>query len=210
MISDTSPTLYRIAAVAGIGSGIVLLVNAAKRSELIPLTAGTQLVAPLAQIFALALVVGLYFAFGRRTGIFGLVAFLVNAGALAALVGVEFVINLVFATIPVEMIAELRAGPLGLALTVVSVLFLIGTLAFTSSLAITRQVPIAPLALYAIGAIPVALRSFVPELVLNVGLAVMAGGILWLSVWLLIRVRAAAPAQDYASSAGLSSRRSQA
>jgi hypothetical protein len=61
-------TLYRIAAVAGCGSAAVLLINAAKRAEVIPTSAFTQLVAPLAQILALALVTGLYFAFGRRTG----------------------------------------------------------------------------------------------------------------------------------------------
>jgi len=72
-------TFYRIATVAGTGSAAVLLVNAAKRAEVIPTSAFTQLVAPLAQILALALVTALYFAFGRRTGTFGLVAYLLNA-----------------------------------------------------------------------------------------------------------------------------------
>ena len=93
-------TLYRIGAVAGCGSAVILLINAAKRAEVIPTSAFTQLVAPLAQILALALVTALYLAFGRRAGTFGLVAFLLNAFSLAALVGVEFVINLVFADLP--------------------------------------------------------------------------------------------------------------
>ena len=53
-------TLYRIAAVAGCGSAAIVLVNAAKRAEVIPTSAFTQLVAPLAQILALALVTALY------------------------------------------------------------------------------------------------------------------------------------------------------
>src|SRR5687767_13855885 len=94
-------TLYRIAAAAGCGSAAVLLINAAKRAEVIPTSAFTQLIAPVAQILALALVTALYFAFDRRrTGIFGLVAYLLNAFALSALVGVEFVINLVFRDLP--------------------------------------------------------------------------------------------------------------
>ena len=93
-------TLYRAAAVAGVGSAVVLFVNAAKRAEVISTTAFTQLVAPLAQILALVLVIGLYMAFGRRGGTIGLAAFLLNAFALVALVGVEFVINLVFAELP--------------------------------------------------------------------------------------------------------------
>ena len=100
-MSHPAPTtLYRIAAAAGCGSAVVLLINAAKRAEVIPTTTFTQLVAPLAQIMALAFVTGLYFAFGRRTGTFGLVAYLLNALALSALVGVEFVINLVFRDLP--------------------------------------------------------------------------------------------------------------
>ena len=102
-------TFQRIGAVAGCGTAVILLINAAKRADIIPTSALTQLVAPLAQILALALITALYFAFGRRAGTFGLVAYLLNAFALAALVGVEFVINLVFAELPDHTIETL--GP---------------------------------------------------------------------------------------------------
>ena len=177
-------TLYRIAAAAGLGSALVLLVNAAKRAEVIPTSAFTQLVAPLAQILALAFVTALYVAVGRRTGTFGLVAYLLNAFALAALVGVEFVINLVFRELPADTIAALRAGSLGIALTAASVLFLLGTLAFVATMLRTREVPVAPLVLYAVGAIPISLRAFVPEAVLDLGLVVLAVGTAWLAIWL--------------------------
>ena len=180
-------TLYRIAAAAGCGSAVVLLINAAKRAEVIPTSAFTQLIAPVAQILALAFVTALYFAFGRRTGIFGLVAFLLNAFALSALVGVEFVINLVFRDFPAETVAALRDGSLGIALTAASILFLLGTLAFVTTMLRTREVPTAPLVLYAVGAVPVALRAFVPEAVLDLGLAVLAVGIAWLAIWLFNR-----------------------
>jgi hypothetical protein len=180
-------TLYRIAAFAGCGSAAILLVNAAKRSEVIPTTAFTQLVAPLAQILALALVTALYFAFGRRAGTFGLVAFLLNGFALASLVGVEFVINLVFRALPSGTVQALRAGPLGIALTAASVLFLLGTLGFVVAMFRGREVPPVALVLYAVGAIPVSLRAFVPEAVLDLGLVVLAVGIAWLAIWLLGR-----------------------
>lgn len=185
MSAPSTATLYRIAAYAGIGSGLVLLINAAKRSGLIPVTAATQLIAPLAQVLALALIAGLYFAYTRRTGTFGLTAYLLNAGALAALVGVEFVINLVFAELPANTIAELRAGPLGIALTVASISFLLGTLAFAVALLMARKAPAAAVTLYALGAVPVALRAAVPEWALNAGLVAMAVGIGWLSVRML-------------------------
>lgn len=177
-------TLYRVAAAAGCGSAVVLLVNAAKRAELIPISAFTQLIAPLAQILALALVAGLYLAVGRRTGTFGLVAFLVNALALSALVGVEFVINLVFIELPVETIEALRDGSLGIALTAASILFLLGTLAFVTAMLRTRALPTAPLVLYAVGVVPIALRAFVPEAILDLGLVTLAVGVAWLGIWL--------------------------
>jgi hypothetical protein len=93
-----------------------VLINAAKRAEVIPTSAFTQLIA-LAEILALALVTALYLAFGRRTGTFGLVAFLLNAFALSALIGVEFVINLVFSDLPDNTVEVLLNGSLGIALT---------------------------------------------------------------------------------------------
>jgi hypothetical protein len=180
-------TLYRIAAAAGCGSAVVLLINAAKRAEVIPTSAFTQLVAPLAQILALALVTALYLAFGRRAGTFGLVAFLLNAFALSALVGVEFVINLVFNDLPDHTIGALRDGTLGIALTAASILFLLGTLAFVAAMLRSREVPTTPLVLYAVGAVPVSLRAFVPEAVLDFGLVTLAVGIGWLAIWLFAR-----------------------
>jgi len=180
-------TLYRIAAVAGLGSALVLLVNAAKRAEVIPTSALTQLVAPLAQILALAFVTGLYFAFGRRTGSFGLVAYLLNGFALAALVGVEFVINLVFSELPDSTIDALLAGSLGIALTAVSILFLLGTLAFVAAMLRTHELPTTPLVLYAAGAVPISLRAFVPEAILDLGILTLAAGIAWLGIWLFTR-----------------------
>jgi hypothetical protein len=179
--------LYRIGASAGCGSALILLINAAKRAQVIPTSAFTQLVAPLAQILALALVTALYVAFGRRAGTFGLVAYLLNAFSLAALVGVEFVINLVFAGLPGQTIVALRAGPLGIALTVASITFLLGSLGYVVTMLRSREVPTVPLVLYVLGAVPVSLRAFVPEVVLDLGLVILAAGIAWLSIWLLNR-----------------------
>jgi hypothetical protein len=181
----TPTTFYRIAGTAGFGSALVLFVNAAKRADVIPTSTFTQLVAPLAQILALAFISALYVRFGRRAGTFGLVAYLVNAVALASLIGVEFVINLVFNDLPKSTVDDLRAGALGIALTAASVLFLIGTLTFVAAMIQSREIPTAPLAMYAIGAVPVSLRAFVPEVALDLGLVTLAGGIGWLAIWLL-------------------------
>jgi hypothetical protein len=187
MSNPVPATLCRIGASAGCGSAVVLLINAAKRAELIPTSTFTQLVAPLAQILALAFITALYLAVGRRTGTFGLIAFLVNAFALSALIGVEFVINLVFADLPLSTVDTLRSGSLGIALTAVSSLFLLGTLSFVAAMVCSRAVPVAPLVLYAIGAVPIALRALVPEAVLDLGLLTLAVGLGWLAIWLFNR-----------------------
>ena len=99
----------------------------------------------------------------------------------------EFVINLVFRELPADTVAALRAGSLGIALTAASILFLLGTLTFVTAMLRTREVPMVPLVLYAVGAIPVSLRASVPEAVLDLGLAVLAIGIAWLAIWLFAR-----------------------
>ena len=96
-------------------------------------------------------------------------------------------INLVFRDLPAGTVAALRDGSLGIALTAASILFLLGTLAFVTAMLRTREVPTAPLVLYAVGAVPVSLRAFVPEAVLDTGLAVLAVGIAWLAIWLFAR-----------------------
>ena len=101
----------------------------------------------------------------------------------------EFVINLVFRELPADTIAALRAGSLGIALTAASILFLLGTLAFVATMLRTREVPAVPLVLYAVGAIPISLRAFVPEAVLDLGLVVLAAGTAWLAIWLFGRSR---------------------
>lgn len=182
-----SITLYRLASIAGVGSALILLVNAAKRSSLIPTSDLTQILAPFAEILALGLVIGLFLAVGRRAGIFGIIGFVMNFIALASLEGVEVVINLVFAELPLATITDLRAGPLGLVLVVSSILFLLGSLGFVISLAVGKDVPRIPLALYFIGVVPISLRAFVPEWALDLGLVTLAAAIVWLAGWLWVR-----------------------
>src|SRR5687768_6421225 len=80
-----SPPLHRLAGIAGLLSAVVLTINAAKRAHLIPTSALTQLLAPLAEVFALALITALYLICESRMGRFGRIAFVVNYLALGAL-----------------------------------------------------------------------------------------------------------------------------
>ena len=85
MLESVTRRELRLAAIAGWLSAAVILVNTAKRAELLPTTEVTQLVAPLGQIFGIGLILGLYAAARRTGGRLLLVGLIVNLVALAAL-----------------------------------------------------------------------------------------------------------------------------
>lgn len=177
--------LLRIFAFAGLLSAAILLVNAAKRAGIIPASSFTQLAAPLAQVAAIGLVIGIYVVISRTSGALATSGAVLSVTSLAGLVGVEFVLNLVFPYVDESVIAVLRAGPLGIALTVVSVLFLLGTVVFMLALWRTSSVPKGAVILYAASSIPVALRTVFPETVLQLGLVGLAVAATWLAFWML-------------------------
>ena len=181
-------TLYRIGAVAGCGTAVILLINAAKRAEVIPTSAFTQLVAPLAQILALALdhrpLLRLRTP-GRHLRPRRLPAERVRPrGTGRRRVRDQPRLR---RDLPDDTVETLRAGSLGIALTVASITFLLGTLAFVTAMLRTRQVPAAPLVLYAVGAVPGLATRLRPGRGAEPRSPVLAIGAGWLSIWLFNR-----------------------
>jgi hypothetical protein len=180
--------LIKLFAFAGFVSAAILLINAAKRAGIIPTSPFTQLAAPLAQVTAIALVIGIYLLISRKAGALATTGALLSVTSLAGLVGVEFVLNLVFPYVDQSVIAVLRAGPLGVALTVVSMLFLLGTVIFMLALWRTSSVPKGAVILYTASSIPIALRTVFPETVLQLGLVGLAVAATLLAIWMLRNV----------------------
>jgi hypothetical protein len=178
---------FRLAAIAGIAAAAILFVNAGKRAGFIPLSPFTQLIAPLAQAFAIVLIIGLAQAALRRTGRFSAIAIDVNLVGLAAATGTEWVINLVFAQLDATTVAALRSGPLGIAFLGASLVFLAGSLLFCAALLRDERAPKVPTVAYALASIPIGFRNLVPEIVLDLALTVLAASVLWLGLWLLTR-----------------------
>jgi hypothetical protein len=177
--------LIRIFAFAGFISAAILLVNAAKRAGIIPTSPFTQLAAPIAQIAAIGLVIGMYLLVSRKAGALAASGAVISVTSLAGLVGVEFVLNLVFPYIGQDVVAVLRSGPLGIALTVVSMLFLLGTVIFMLALWRTSSVPKGAVILYTASSLPIALRTVFPETVLQLGLVGLAVAAAFLATWML-------------------------
>lgn len=177
----SSALLGRLGALAGLLSAVVLLLNAAKRGGIVEASPLVQLAAPVAQLAAILL----FAAIAARAGLAGwrLIPGLAAIIAMAALVGVEFILNFVFPYVSPETTAALRQGPLGIALTVASIAFLLTSLALVA--AWWGVVPRWAVLLYAIGTLPVGLRAFVPEAALLAGLIAMAVGALGLAVGLV-------------------------
>lgn len=180
--SDRLP-VARLAAVFGLASALVLVINTAKRAGVVPLTPATQLVAPLGQALAVVFVVGLWLTAGRRDRL-GVVAAFLAAVSLSALVGVEFILNLVFPYVNSATITTLREGPLGVALVVASITFMLTTWLLVGSLLRTGVAPKVPLVLYAVSVVPISLRAQLPPAALLIGLAGLIIAIVWLSVWM--------------------------
>jgi hypothetical protein len=177
------PTLRRLAAIAGLLCALAICFNAARRGGLVPSTDLARAAAPLAQLFGLWLLTGLYMDVRERTGRHGLTGYALNSLGLAGLVGSEYVVNFVFPFVPAATVAELLGGLAGTVFTVTHVVFLLGALTFGAALVRAGQPPVAA-GLYALGAVAIGLRGVLPDGTLGPGLVLAAVGLGWLAVGL--------------------------
>ena len=80
----------------------------------------------------------------------------------------------------------LRNGPLGTAFLGASLIFLLGSILYCSALLRDGKAPRIPVVAYAIATMPIALRNFVPELVLDLALVLLGASVIWLALWMLL------------------------
>lgn len=177
----------RIGAVAGMISAVILIVNVLKIVGVLPTVTATQLVAPAGQGLAIVFVLGL-----AAVGLPGLrpwaqLATALNVLGLTAGVGVEYVLNFVLRDLPPAVRDDVLAGPLGIALPLTLVLFVVGSLASAVVLWITRSAPRPLTAAYAISAVGVGLRPALPEPLFLAALVALALCIAGFSIWMLSR-----------------------
>jgi quinol-cytochrome oxidoreductase complex cytochrome b subunit len=175
-----SAALYRLAGAAGVLSALVLLVNVARRTGLVPANELTHGIAPLTLVFGLFALTGLYLWLRAESGTTGLVGYALNAVGLAGVLGIEFSINFVFPYLDKTAVTALLDGPTGTAFRVVAVVFLVGVVIFGVAAWRARRLPAAAVALYVVGLAPVSLRGAIPDSVVNVAYVVAAAGTAWL------------------------------
>jgi hypothetical protein len=178
----SSSSLFRIAGLAGVLCGLILVFNAARRGGLIPENLFTHGVAPLSPILGLFALTGLYLWQRRESGSLGVVGYGLNIVGLAGIVGIESILNYVFPYLDGATISTLLNGPTRTMFFVISMLFLAGVLTFGLASWRARRLPPTALLLYAIGSIPIALRGVVPEITVPTGQVLAAAGVVWLSL----------------------------
>jgi hypothetical protein len=92
-------TLYRLAGLAGMLSGLLLLFNTARRGGVVPANALTHGIAPLSSVLGLFALTGLYLWQRQQSGPLGLVGDALNLAGLAGttllLTAVLYVVGLV-------------------------------------------------------------------------------------------------------------------
>ncbi|MET9887033.1 hypothetical protein ABZZ20_28600 [Streptomyces sp. NPDC006430] len=181
-------TLYRLAGWAGAVSAAILVLNSVRRGGLIPDDlAFTHVLAPLAEAFGLFLITGLFLADRRRSGTLGLLGYTLNFLGMAGLLGVEYILNLVFPELPKAQITGLVDGLTGTMFKASSMVYLAGAVVFGASLWKAGRAPRVAVAAYALGAVPVSLRGVLPTATFPPGLLLMAIGVALLGVTLIRR-----------------------
>jgi len=177
----TTPALLRLTALAGIVSAVVLVFNFLRRAEVVPDVAATQALAPLSATFGLIAVTGLFLWHRRegRVGTAGTAGYATNLLGLTGIVGIEYIANVIFPRLDDALVDELVAGSAGTVFMVISVVFLLGVLAFTGVLLRGGLVPRAAAALYGAGFALIALRTLLPD-------ALVAAGGFAAAAWLAV------------------------
>jgi hypothetical protein len=175
---------YRATAVAGLLTGVLLLLNDARRVGLVPETELTTAIAPVPAVLALFAVLGLYLAARDRLGVLGLAGFAGLLAGTAGLLVVEFSTHYVFHGLDPAVVAGLVTPRVRAGFLVIAALFALGTLLFAAAALRSRAYPRWALTLFAVGFLLAATRGLTPDWVVSLGFLLGPIGLLGLAATL--------------------------
>lgn len=177
--------LYRLAGLAGVVGGALILVAVARRAGLLPENGFTHALAPPASALLLFTVTAFYLVQRRAAGRLGLAGFVLQHLGLSGLFAIEFLTHAVLQYQDAATREAVLTGPGRPYFLVVALTFMAGVLLFGAASLRAGVLPRAAFALYIPGLCLAALRTSVPEAAYLGGLAAGAVGVLWLSTTLL-------------------------
>ncbi|WP_143175570.1 hypothetical protein [Cryptosporangium aurantiacum] len=183
---------YRLAGLAGLLTGVLLLFNDLRREGLVPENAFTECIAPLPAVLALYAVTGLYLRQREPAGRLGLVGYALNLAGIAGLLIAEFASHYIFADLPMAEVDALLEGRARAGFLVIAAVFAVGVTLFSVASWRSRIYPRWAVGLYAAGFLLAAGRGAVPDLVVSLGFLLGSIGVLGLS-WTLRRISTPEP-----------------
>jgi hypothetical protein len=175
-------TLYRLAGQAGVGTGVLLLFNDARRVGLVPENTLTHSIAPLGAFLAPFVLTGIFLWQRERSGASGLWGFALSAAGLVGLAAIEFTLHYVFPLLDKTTVDQLVDGRTGTGFLIIAATFLTGTVLFGLSLWRADQFPRPAVVLYVVGFVPTALRPILPAPVVSLAFVLGSAAIIWLSL----------------------------
>ena len=176
----STKTLYRLSALAGILSGLCIIIG----KLLIPLPNRQigEIVDFFSPLFALLFAVGLYLRQRRESGIFGGIAFIVLFLGLATVVSLDYFGAFVGPYLPEGMVDQILEGPTGAVAATSGLTFLLGEVLFGISVIRARLFSKIASILFMVGMFFVPLGSVFPESVVVIGSIIAGVGIIWWSI----------------------------
>ena len=181
----TSTRLFPLAGTAGLACALLLVVNAARRGGLLPDTDFTESIAPFAALAGLFALTGLYLWQRVEAGVLGLIGYVLNAAGLAGAFAIEYALHFVLRYLDTATIDRLVDGGTGIAFRATAFVLISGVLAFSAASLRARRFPPIPVALYAIGMVPGALRTAIPQPAYLTALLLAAAAVAWRSLPLI-------------------------
>ncbi|HEU5475080.1 MAG TPA: hypothetical protein VFV67_30925 [Actinophytocola sp.] len=178
-------TLYRLAGIAGLLTGVLLLLNDARRVGVVPENDLTHSIAPIPAFLALFALTGLYLWQRERTGRLGLYGYALNLAGLAGALAIEFASHYVLRFLDSDTVERLVDGRTGTGFLVISMVYLAGIVLFGLASARAGLFPRTACALYVVGFVPTALRAVLPAPVVSIGFVLGSAAVIWMS-WRLV------------------------
>jgi hypothetical protein len=185
--------LYRLAGQAGVITGVLLLLNDARRVGLVPENAFTHAIAPIAAFLAPFVITGFYLWQRDRVGALGLWGYVLNGVGLIGAAAIEFVGHWVFPFLDKATVDGLVDGRTGLGFLIIAVVYLSGIVLFGFTTWRAGVFPRWAAVLYVVGFVPTALRSVVPAPVVSAGFVLGSIAVIWFAVTLVQATAKTAP-----------------
>jgi hypothetical protein len=181
--------LYSLTAWSLMASGTFIIFKKLVVEPFLPLNVATNAFGTFGLLFGLFALTGIALYQREATGMFGLIAYIVQWFGLAAVSGVDYARNYILPFMSKSEIQALLAGQTKLAFLVSALFFLAGVILFSIAMLRARLFPAVPVVMYMIGFSIWSLSFALPAIVALSAQIVGAVGIAWMGFSMAMQVQ---------------------